>query len=80
MNYIGEHLLPGQIGHFFTLLFLVSSLVATLAFFIAGYGGKSAAEAAGWQKIARISFAHTIILNTSMPMATAIEVSRLNIS
>jgi cytochrome c-type biogenesis protein CcmF len=57
MNYIGEHLLPGQIGHFFTLLFLVSSLVATLAFFIAGYGGKSAAEAAGWQKIARISFA-----------------------
>ncbi|MDP1972570.1 MAG: hypothetical protein Q8J87_06320, partial [Sediminibacterium sp.] len=33
MNYIGEHLLPGQIGHFFAILSLVASLLATFAFF-----------------------------------------------
>jgi cytochrome c-type biogenesis protein CcmF len=32
MNYIGEHLLPGQIGHFFAVLSLMASLVATIAF------------------------------------------------
>lgn len=55
MNYIGEHLLPGQIGHFFLVLSLVSSLIASIAYF------KSANavvpdEAIGWRKIARISF------------------------
>jgi cytochrome c-type biogenesis protein CcmF len=57
MNYIGEHLLPGQIGHFFTLLFLVSSLVATIAFFVAGYGRISQEEKNAWNRLARISFA-----------------------
>jgi cytochrome c-type biogenesis protein CcmF len=57
MNYIGEHLLPGQIGHFFTLLFLVSSLVATIAFFVAGYGRISPEEKNSWNRLARISFA-----------------------
>ena len=33
MNYIGEHLLPGQIGHFFTILSFVVSLVATISFY-----------------------------------------------
>lgn len=56
MNYIGEHLLPGQIGHFFTLLFLVSSLVATVAFFIAGYARISATDQVSWNRLARISF------------------------
>ncbi len=32
MNYIGEHLLPGQLGHFFIVLALVSALVATIAY------------------------------------------------
>lgn len=57
MNYIGEHLLPGQIGHFFTLLFLVSSLVATIAFFVAGYARISPEERSSWNRLARISFA-----------------------
>ncbi len=57
MNYIGEHLLPGQIGHFFTLLFLVSSLVATIAFFVAGYGRITQEEKNAWNRLARISFA-----------------------
>lgn len=33
MTYIGEHLLPGQIGHFAVVLSLVASLVASFSFF-----------------------------------------------
>lgn len=33
MEFIGEHLLPGQTGHFFVILSLVASLVATAAFY-----------------------------------------------
>lgn len=55
MEYIGEHLLPGQIGHFFAILSLVASLVATIAFF------KANRELPGqqktyWLRLARISF------------------------
>ncbi|MBV9988787.1 MAG: cytochrome c biogenesis protein CcsA, partial [Chitinophagaceae bacterium] len=55
MQYIGEHLLPGQIGYFFSVLFLVSSLVATIAWFKANRqadpGGRQS-----WIRLARISF------------------------
>lgn len=55
MNYIGEHLLPGLLGHFLLVLSLIASLVANIAYF------KSAnalipEEANSWRKIARISF------------------------
>ena len=33
MQFIGEHLLPGKIGHFFALLFFSASLVAVIAYF-----------------------------------------------
>lgn len=33
MDYIGEHLLPGSLGHLFIILSLVASLVATFAYF-----------------------------------------------
>lgn len=33
MQYIGEHLLPGKIGHFFAILSFAASFVALLAFF-----------------------------------------------
>jgi cytochrome c-type biogenesis protein CcmF len=55
MDYIGEHLLPGQIGHFFILLSLVASLVATIAFFKANYE-KDLQQRKYWLKVARISF------------------------
>lgn len=55
MDYIGEHLLAGQIGHFFTILSLVASLVATIAFFKANYE-KDLQQKQGWLKLARISF------------------------
>jgi cytochrome c-type biogenesis protein CcmF len=33
MDYTGEHLLPGLLGHFFIILSLVASLAATFAYF-----------------------------------------------
>ena len=55
MNYTGEHLLPGQIGHFLLVLSLVASLVACIAYFKSA-NTKLPEEADSWKKIARISF------------------------
>ena len=33
MEFLNEHLLPGQLGHFFVLLAFVSAIFATIAFF-----------------------------------------------
>jgi len=55
MDYIGEHLLPGQIGHFFAILSLVASLVATIAFFKANYE-QNPEQRKSWLRMARISF------------------------
>ena len=33
MKFEGEHLLPGQIGHFFVILSFVAALIATISFF-----------------------------------------------
>ncbi|MDQ3277835.1 MAG: cytochrome c biogenesis protein CcsA, partial [Bacteroidota bacterium] len=60
MNYIGEHLLPGQLGHFFILLSLVSSLGATLAYFL-HVQAKSTEQKRGWRKLARIFFFAEVI-------------------
>ena len=55
MQYIGEHLLPGQFGHFFIVLSLVASLLATIAFFLANktvdLNNKNS-----WLRIARVAF------------------------
>ena len=56
MNYIGEHLLPGQLGHFFALFAFVASLVACIAYFKSA-GAKLAPDAASWKRLARIAFA-----------------------
>lgn len=55
MEFLGEHLLPGQIGQFFAILSLVASLVATVAFFKAA-NIVELQEKNGWIRIARISF------------------------
>ncbi len=56
MEYLGELLLPGQIGHFLVLLSFVASMVATFSFFKAV---KPASFGTGnsWLKIARTAFA-----------------------
>ncbi len=55
MQYIGEHLLPGQFGHFFTILSLVASLIATIAYFKANRI-IDINEKKSWIRLARISF------------------------
>jgi cytochrome c-type biogenesis protein CcmF len=55
MNYIGEHLFPGQLGHFLVILSLVASLVATIAYF-KSTNAKTLALADSWKKIARAAF------------------------
>lgn len=54
MNYIGEHLFPGQLGHFFAILSLMASLVATVAFFKASQ--LEGAQRQSWIKLARTAF------------------------
>lgn len=55
MHYPGEHLLPGQLGHFFIVLSLVASLTATFAYFKASTI-KNELDAGYWKKLARYSF------------------------
>ncbi len=55
MNYIGEHLLPGQIGHFAAVLSLVASLVATISFFKANRIAVIP-EKQNWIRLARVAF------------------------
>jgi cytochrome c-type biogenesis protein CcmF len=52
MNFTGEHLLPGQIGHFFILLSFIASLLATVFYFIAS-GKTDPATKQLWLKYAR---------------------------
>ncbi|MDZ4794656.1 MAG: cytochrome c biogenesis protein CcsA [Bacteroidota bacterium] len=60
MDYIGEHLLPGQLGHFFIVLSLVASLIATFSYFKSAQS-KNDADAAHWKKLARYAFITEII-------------------
>jgi cytochrome c-type biogenesis protein CcmF len=55
MKFDGEHLLAGQIGHFFVLLAFVAALIATIAYFIASRKNDEL-EKNDWIKLARVSF------------------------
>jgi cytochrome c-type biogenesis protein CcmF len=55
MDYIGEHRLPGQLGHFFIVLSLVASLTATFSYFKATQS-KTDIDSGYWKKLARYAF------------------------
>ncbi|RYY40699.1 MAG: cytochrome c assembly protein [Chitinophagaceae bacterium] len=55
MDYIGEQLLPGRIGHFFVILSLVASGAATVAYFMATRR-RGTPEGESWRRLARIFF------------------------
>jgi len=55
MDYTGEHLLPGLLGHFFITLSLVASLVATFAYFKTAQS-KNEADRGSWKAMARGAF------------------------
>ncbi len=55
MQYPGEHLLPGQIGHFFAVLSFVASIVATVAYFKSARSSVLI-EQLSWKRMARVAF------------------------
>ena len=60
MEFLGEHLLPGKLGHFFVVLSFASSLVAVIAYFKAT-NAKDPAEADGWRRMGRKAFILDVI-------------------
>ena len=54
-TFLGEQLLPGQIGYFLTILSLVASLVATFAFAKSFYAKELVIEME-WKRFAKIAF------------------------
>lgn len=55
MQFEGEHLLPGKLGHLFVLTGFVAALVATISYYIAG-NKKDIAEKISWIKFSRLAF------------------------
>jgi cytochrome c-type biogenesis protein CcmF len=55
MQFEGEHLIPGQIGHFFVILAFIASLIATISYFKASLI-KDSIEKQSWIRFARIAF------------------------
>ncbi|MEO8414104.1 MAG: cytochrome c biogenesis protein CcsA [Ginsengibacter sp.] len=55
MIFEGEHLLPGQVGHFFVLLAFVASLVSTISYFKASFVTQES-EKRSWILFARGAF------------------------
>jgi len=60
MQFEGEHLLPGQIGHFFVLLAFISSIISTIAFATASFK-KDIIEKRSWLNFARLAFITQLI-------------------
>jgi len=55
MQYVGEHLWPGRLGHFSVLLSFVSSLLAMTAYYFATQK-RGTPEFSTWKKIGRAAF------------------------
>jgi cytochrome c-type biogenesis protein CcmF len=55
MDFIGEQLVPGKLGHFFVLLSLVASIAATVAYFFSTQKTEIA-DKERWRQLARIFF------------------------
>ncbi|MFN8243384.1 MAG: cytochrome c biogenesis protein CcsA [Ferruginibacter sp.] len=55
IKFEGEHLLPGQLGHFFVILAFVASLLSTLAYFFASRQ-KDTTLQISWIRYARVAF------------------------
>ncbi|MBC7777792.1 MAG: cytochrome c biogenesis protein CcsA [Phycisphaerae bacterium] len=55
MQYIGEHLLPGKLGHLFAVLSFVAALLASVSFFIATQR-RETAQYKGWRNVGRYAY------------------------
>ena len=55
MKFDGEHLLPGQVGHFFVILSFIAAIIATISFFKASYSSDPV-QKNNWLRTARAGF------------------------
>ncbi|HLX92599.1 MAG TPA: cytochrome c biogenesis protein CcsA [Puia sp.] len=55
MDYLGEHLLPGRIGHFFATVSFAASFIATVAYYKSA-SSKSVDDERAWRRLGRITF------------------------
>ncbi len=55
MEYVGEHLLPGRLGHFFAILSFAASFVALISYFKAT-NARTPEEEASWRRMARTAY------------------------
>jgi cytochrome c-type biogenesis protein CcmF len=55
MKFEGEHLLPGQFGHFFVILALVAALVSAISFFLSSRATTEVVKNS-WLQFARKAF------------------------
>jgi cytochrome c-type biogenesis protein CcmF len=55
MEFLGEHLVPGKIGHFFVLLAFASSVTSLISYFISSQKS-DIQEKNSWRRFARIAF------------------------
>lgn len=55
IQYVGEHLLPGRLGHFLVILAFVASVVATLSY-VAATVNKDILQSNSWKRLARGAF------------------------
>lgn len=60
MQFEGEHLLPGQIGHFFVLLAFVASIISTIAYITASRK-TDLVQKLSWMRFARMAFATQLV-------------------
>jgi len=60
MQFEGEHLLPGRIGHFFVLLAFAASIISTIAYFTASRKN-DLIEKKSWLNFARVAFITQLI-------------------
>jgi len=55
IQFVGEHLLPGKIGHFFAILSMVAALFATICYFVST-SSRLPFNKHSWKKLARAGF------------------------
>jgi cytochrome c-type biogenesis protein CcmF len=60
MEFEGEHLLPGKLGHFFVLLAFISSIVSTVAY-LAASRSNDLSQKQNWIRYARVAFGIQVI-------------------
>lgn len=60
MKFLGEHLFPGQLGHFFVIVAFIASLLATISFYIASVK-QNEFEKSKWMRFAKGLFLLQVI-------------------